>query len=111
MDERREMSEVRSSELETRLSSSDDPVKVEEDIVAFSLRKVKAFSALGEACGLDVETLSRFKDRFQFPKRVKIRRPHKEERACHFSPREVCFYKAAFQCGLRFPSTHLLWSS
>ena len=24
------------------------------------------------------------------------------EKACHFSPREVCFYEATFHCGLRF---------
>ena len=97
------MSEVRSSELETRLSSSDDPVEVEVDTAASSRREVRAFHALGEACALDSDTLSKFRDRFQFPERVRIRLPHKEERACHFSPREVCFYEVAFQCGLRFP--------
>ena len=101
--ERRIMSEVRSSELETRLSSNDDPVEMEEDTATSSPRELRAFSALGEVCGMDAETLSRFRDRFQFPKRVRIRLPHKEERACHFSPREMCFYKIAFQCGLRFP--------
>ena len=77
--ERRVMSEVRSSELETRLSSSDDPIEVEEDTTASSQREVRAFSALEEACGLDAETLSRFRDWFQFPKRVRVRFPHKEE--------------------------------
>ena len=62
--ERRVMSEVRSSELEMRLSSSDDPIEVEEDTTASSPREVRAFSTLGEACGLDVETLSKFRDRF-----------------------------------------------
>ena len=56
------MSEVRSNELETGLSSSDDPV--EEDIAVFTSRVVRAFSALDEECGLDAETLSRFRDRF-----------------------------------------------
>ena len=97
------MLEVRSSELETRLSSSDDPVEMEEDIAASGPRVVRAFSALGEACGLDDETLSRFRDRFQFPERVRVRLPHKEERACHFLLGEVCFYEVAFQCDLRFP--------
>ena len=66
------MSEVRSSELKTRLSSSDDPVEVEEDTVVFVLREVRAFHAFGEVCSLDDETLSRFRGRFQFPDRVRI---------------------------------------
>ena len=102
MSERGAMSEVRSSELETRLSSSDDPEEVEEDTVVFVLREVKAFHAPREVCSLDDETLSRFRGRFQFPDRVRICLPHEEERDCHFSPREVCFYEAAFLSGLRF---------
>ena len=77
--ERRGMSKVRSSKLEMGLSSSDDPVEVEEDTAASSPREVRAFSALGEECSLDVETLSRFSNRFQFLERVKVHRPHKEE--------------------------------
>ena len=97
------MSEVRPSELETRLSSSDDPVRAKEDTATSGQREVRAFHALGEACALDSDTLSRFRDRFKFPKMVRIHLPHGEERACHFPPGEVCFYKAAFHCGLRFP--------
>ena len=82
------------------MSSSDNPVK--EDTVMSTPRVVRAFSALEEKCGLDAETHSRFRDRFQFPGRVRIRLSHKEERACHFSPGEVCFYEATFQSGLRF---------
>ena len=59
---RERMSEVRSSELETGLSSSDNPV--EGDTAVSSPREVRAFHALKEVCGLDGETLSRFKDRF-----------------------------------------------
>ena len=99
--DRRAMLEVRSSELETGLSSSDNPV--EEDTAVSTLRVVRAFSTLDEECGLDVETLYRFRDRFQFLERVWIRFPHKEEWACHFLPGEVCFYEAAFQNRLRFP--------
>ena len=95
------MYEVRSSEVETELSSSDDPV--EGDTAVSALREVRAFYALEEVCGLDGETLSRFKGRFQFPDRVRVRLPCEEERACHFFPREVCFYEAAFLCGLRLP--------
>ena len=97
------MFEVRSSELKTRLSSSNDPVKVEEDTAVFIPREVRAFHALRELCSLDDETLSRFRGRFQFPDRVRIRLPHKEEQACHFSLGEVCFYEAAFLFRLRFP--------
>ena len=60
------MSEVRSSELETGLLTSGDPV--EGDTVISTLREVRAFHALEEVCGLDADTLGRFKDRFQFPK-------------------------------------------
>ena len=95
------MSEVRSSELETELSSSDRPV--EGDTAVFVPRKVRAFHALEEVCGLDADTFSKFKDRFQFPDRVRVRLPREEERACYFFPGEVCFYEAAFLCGLRFP--------
>ena len=70
--ERRVMPEVRSSELETRLSSSDDPIEMVEDTAAFGPRVVRAFSALKEVCGLDDETLSKFRDKFQFLERVFI---------------------------------------
>ena len=59
------MSEVRSSDLETGLSSNGDPV--EGDTVVSAPWEVRAFYALREVCGLDAETVSRFKDRFQFP--------------------------------------------
>ena len=101
--EQKVMSEVKSSELETRMSSSDDLVVVEEDIVASGLREVRAFHAFREVCCLDADTLSKFRDRLQFLERVRVRLPHKGERACHFLAGEVCFYEAAFQCGLRFP--------
>ena len=101
--ERREMSKVRSNELETGLSPSDDPVEVKEDTTTSSPREVRAFFALREECGLDVETLSRFSNRFQFPERVRVCCPRKKEQTCHFSPGEVCFYEATFLSGLRFP--------
>ena len=52
---------------------------------------------------LDPDTLFRFRDRFQFPEEVRICLPRKGEKACHFLLGEVCFYEAAFRCGLRFP--------
>ena len=60
--ERGRMSEVRSSELETELSSSDKPV--EGDTIISDPCEVRAFHALEVECGLDSKTLSRFKDRF-----------------------------------------------
>lgn len=59
--EKRVTSEVRSSELETGLSSSDDPAEVEGDTAASvpssSLsprwRQIRAFHALKEECMLD----------------------------------------------------------
>ena len=60
--ETRGISEVRSSELETGLSSSEGPV--EGDTAVSVPRPVRAFYALGEECGLDADTVARFKDRF-----------------------------------------------
>ena len=88
------MSEVRSSELETELSSSDQPM--EGDTAISVPCKVRAFHALEEVCRLDANTLSRFKGRFQFPDKVRVCLPREEERACHFFLREVCFYEVAF---------------
>ena len=95
------MSEVRSSELETGLSSSGDPV--EGDTAVSTPREVRAFYAFNEECRLDDNTLGRFKDKFQFPERVRVCLPSKGERACNFFPGEVCFYESSFACGLRFP--------
>ena len=99
--ETRRMAKVRSSELETGLSSSGDPEV--GDTTVFAHRVVRAFHALEEVCGLDADTLDRFKDRFQFSERVRVRRPTNEDRACHFFPGEVCFYEASFTCRLRLP--------
>ena len=98
--ERGIMSEVRSSELDTRLSSSGEPA--EGDTAVSTPREVRAFYALEEVCGLDADTVAIFRDRFQFSERVRICRPNDEDRACHFFPGEICFYEAAFSCGLRF---------
>ena len=95
------MSEVRSSELDTGLSSSEG--SVEGDMAVSIPRQVRAFYALNEECGLDADTVARFKDRFQFPTRVRVRRPGPEDRAYHFFPGDVCFYEAAFTSGLRLP--------
>ena len=90
------MSEVRSSKLETRLLSSNEPIEAKVDIAASGRREVRAFHALSEECALDVDILFRFRDRFQFPEEVRIRLPHEGKRAWHFSLGEVCFYEATF---------------
>ena len=108
--EQEAMSEVKSSELETRLLSSGDPV--EGDTAVSTPREVRDFYTLKEVCGLDGDTLGRFKDRFQFPERVRVRLPNKKDRACHFFPGEVCFYEFTFVYGLRFlvhPSSWSFW--
>ena len=58
--DRRAMSEVRFSELEMGLSSSDNPV--EGETAFFTSRVVRAFFGLDEECGLDSKTFSRFRD-------------------------------------------------
>ena len=66
--ETRRMSKVRSSELGIGLSSSGGP---EIGDIAVSIPRVlRTFHAFDEMCGLDTNTLDRFKDRFQFPERV-----------------------------------------
>ena len=76
------MSEVRSSELDTELSSSGK--LAEGDIAVSTPQEVRAFYALDEVCRLDANTVARFRDRFQFPKRLHVRQPIDEDRACHF---------------------------
>ena len=49
------------------------------------------------------DTFIRFRDRLQFPKETRVRLPRKCEKSCAFAHGEVCFYKVAFLCGLRFP--------
>ena len=66
MRKREIMSEVRSSELETELSSSGD--LVEGDTAVSTPREVRVFHALEVVCGLDAKTLGRFKNIFQFAK-------------------------------------------
>ena len=103
--------EVRSSELDTGLSSSDKAVEVDTAISASSSLNplsssptvLRAFHALKEVCSLDEDTLFRFRDRFQIPDDTRIRLSRSGEKACTFNPGEVCFYEAALLSGLRFP--------
>ena len=89
---------VRSSEMEMGLSSSDKMAKMEIDIVASKpssskpssskpsySKNPRSFHALNEPCGLDENTLFRFRDRFQFPTETRICLPCKNERAYAFA--------------------------
>ena len=100
--DRKVVSKVRSSELLTGLSSSDDTVKAKRDTItsgplSFGWKEIGPFHALREECALDANTLFRFRDRrFQFPEEVRNHLLQEGEKACYFSPGEVCFYEAAF---------------
>ena len=92
--ETRRMAKVRSSELETGLSSSGDPEG--GDI---------AVSALEKVCGLDDETMGRFKDRFQFPERVRVHRPINEDGPVISFPVKYASMRQSLPAGLGSPST------
>ena len=100
--EREIVFEARSNELKMGLSSSDDLVEVEGDTIASSpssprRRGIRPFHVFWEECALDADTLFRFRDRrFQFPEEVRNHLLQEGEKACYFSPGEVCFYEAAF---------------
>ena len=104
-------SEVGSSDLERGASSNigEEGTGVDTATSAPSSSQptvpavVHAFHALKEKCSLKIEVFSKVKDRFQFPEGTRARLPRKDEKACAFTHGEVCFYEAAFSCGLRFP--------
>ena len=104
-------SEIRSSDLETGLSSNAGTAETDIDtatsIPTSSHPSVspppRSFHALKEKCSLNEETLGRFRDRFQFREETRIRLPRSGEKSCAFAHGEVCFYEATFLCGLRFP--------
>ena len=62
----------------------------------------RSFHALKEKCTLKAEVFDRFRDKFQFPNETRAHLPKKGEKVCAFAHGEVCFYEAAFLCGLRF---------
>ena len=98
--------DVRTSELETGLSSYAEPLGKVVDNVASKLPlsfSSPLLHSLSETCSLKESHLNRFRKRFQFPKGTCIRLPRSGEKACSFAHEEVCFYEADFLCGLRFP--------
>ena len=50
-----------------------------------------------------MDTLFRFRDRFQFPDDTRIHLPCPNEKACAFAHGGVCFYEVAFFSNLKFP--------
>ena len=92
------------------LSSSDDTVGAETDSTTLvpsssqpSISKTpSSFHTLKEECSLSEETLSRFRDRLQFPDETRVRLPRLDEESYAFAHGEEFFYEAAFLCGLRF---------
>ena len=100
---------VRFSELETSLLSSDNPIEVEVDIAASMPSSSKpssstrAFHAFKEKWKLDKDTLFRFRDRFRFLDKTKVRLPLLSEKVYAFAHDEECFYEAAFLSGLSLP--------
>ena len=89
--------EVRSSELETGLSSSDDHEVPE--VTSPSI----PYKACNISCALLGKDEKQIRDRFQFPNSIRIRILSDEDRACHSYVDEVCFYEADFASGLRLP--------
>ena len=89
---------VRSSELETSLSTSEDH-RALEATCPFTSHK-----AWGIRYALKEKDKKRKRDRFQFPSFVRIRIPDSDNRACHFYADKVCFYEVDFVSGRRFPS-------
>ena len=107
---------VRSSELETGLSSSDKPTGMEVDTTTSkplsskpstlkpsASKNSRSFHAFDEPCGLDEDKIFRFRVRFQFPNETKIRLPRENQKAYAFAHGKVCFYEATFLFNLRFP--------
>ena len=101
------MSKVRSSELEIGLSSNDGPVEAGSDTAISAPWEDRAFNALDEVCGLDTDTLSRFKDRFQFPDRIRFRLPAKRNGPAISSLGRYASTRLLFCMVLGFPSTPL----
>ena len=89
--------EVRSSELETGLSSSEDRKALK---VTSPSTPYKAW----DVCYvLKRKDEGRIRSRFQFPSSVRVRIPNDDDKACRSYVDNVCFYEANFVSGLYFP--------
>ena len=89
--------EVRSSELETRLSSFD---KRKIPKVSCPSTPYKAWNI---QCALLEKDEKQIRDRFQFLDSVRIMIPSDEDKAYHSYTDEVCFYEEDFASGFRLP--------
>ena len=89
--------EVRSSELETDLSSSEDRKALKVTFLSIPNK------AQDVCCVLKGKDEGRIRSRFQFPSSVRVRIPNNDDRACRFYANEMCFYKANFVSGFCFP--------
>ena len=104
--------DVRSSKLDTGLSSSGESMDKDFEIVvskpsssskpSFSSSSIP-FHALSESCSSEQRHLKSIRKRFQYPRRVVRRLPRPNGKAYSFAHSEVSFYEATFSCGLHFP--------
>ena len=97
--------DVRSSELETGLSSNAESLIKAVDTAALKLPSSSSsppLHALFKTCSLKEKHLNVFRKRFQFPKGTSIRLPRLGEKACSFAHEKECFYEVDFLCGLHF---------
>ena len=98
--------DVRSSKLETGLSSNRDSLSKVVDTTASKLPLYSSsppLHALLESFFLKEKHLSNFRKRFQFPKGTFVGLPCLGEKACNFAHGKVYFYEANFLGSLRFP--------
>ena len=89
--------EVRSSELETGLSSFEDHRTLKVTSLSTPCKAWDVCYALKE------KDKGSIRNRFQFPSSVKVRIPDGDDRACQSYFDEVCLYGANFVSGLCFP--------
>ena len=71
---------------------------------------LKAFHAFGEVCSLDDETLSRFRDRFRFPDRVRVVFLAGRNEPATSPPMRYTSIRLLSFVDLDSPSTLSLWS-
>ena len=99
-------SDIRSSKLETGLSSSSESTDKDFEIVMSKPSSSSSsilFHALSESCLLEQRHLKSVQKRLQFLGGVITRLPSSNKKAYSFAHGEVSFYEATFSCGLHFP--------
>ena len=89
--------DVRSSELETGLSSKAESLNQAIDTAVSKLPSSSSscpLNAFSKSYYLKKSHLKGFRKRFQFSKNTSARLPRLDEKACNFAHEEVCFYEA-----------------